>query len=266
MSNPNNSCPRSFWPRWDENRLFTTLLAILIVYASVWLLVAVRNQSKQYATIGKQPETQRMISVEGTGKVSAPPTVAMVRAGIQTEGGTDIAATQKQNTDKMNKLIEAIKVLGIAAADIQTANYSIFPRYDYIDGKTQLSGYSVTQNVNVKVRDLSKISAVFQKAGELGANQVSGPDFTLDDPETARAEARQKAIANAQEKAATLAKTLGVKLLRVESFYESAGAPPATFDYAKSSMGIGGGGEIAPQIETGSLEVVTNVTITYDIE
>jgi uncharacterized protein YggE len=267
MPNPNSAGPRSIWPRWDENRLYTALVAILLVYAAVWLLTAVNNNVRQFGVIGKAPETPRTIAVDGTGKVTAAPTIAMISAGVQTDGGTNIAATQKQNTDKMNALTAAIKALGVAPADIQTANYSIYPRYDYTTGKTVLTGYTVSQSVNVKVRDLAKVSDVFQKAGELGANQVSGPDFTIDDPESVKADARAKAITNAEEKAATLAAALGVKLVRVASFNESSSAP-VPYDFsAKSAMGIGGGGNAAPpQIETGTLDVVSNVTISYEIK
>jgi hypothetical protein len=238
-----------------------------VVYACVFILTAVRNNVRQHDAIGKAPETPRTISIDGTGKVTAPPTVAIVSAGVQTEGGTDIAATQRQNTDKMNALITAFKSLGIAAADVQTANYSIYPRYDYSNGKTDLTGYTVSQSLTVKVRDLTKVSTVFQKAGELGANQVSGPDFTIDDPETVKAEARDLAIANAKEKAVTLAKALGVKIVRVASFNESSGGmPPIAYDLAKSSaLGIGGGGA-APAIESGTLDVVSNVSVSYEIE
>ncbi|TAL18964.1 DUF541 domain-containing protein [Patescibacteria group bacterium] len=262
MPNPSAPEPRSFWPRWDENRLFTVLVAIFLVYASVWLLTAIKNNAKQFEAIGKAPEEKRTIMIDGTGKVSATPTIARIQVGVLTEGETDIAAAQKQNTEKMNALVAALKAMGIAQADLQTTNYSIYPRYDYTNGKSILVGYTVSQNVNVKVRDLTKVSAVFQKAGELGANQVSGPDFTIDDPESLRAEARDKAISNATAKAADIAKALGVRIVRVVSFNESVGGGFPTPEFAlKGDMG-----GAAPQIETGSLDVSANVSVTYEIK
>lgn len=263
MSGPGG---HSFWPRWRDNRLFTALVAVLVVYACVWILTAVRLNVHAYDAIGKAPETPRTIAVGGTGKVTAPPTVAVVSAGVQTDGGTDIASTQRQNTDRMNALIAAVKALGVADADIQTANYSIYPRYDYTNGKTTLVGYTVTQSVNVKVRDMTKVSAVFGKAGELGANQVSGPQFTIDDPESVRAEARSKAIEDAKAKAATLAASLGVRLVRVASFSESSSPSPVIYDYAKSAAPMGIGGGPSPDIQSGSLDVTSDVTVTYEIE
>lgn len=258
--------PRSLWPRWDENRLFTVLSAILLVYMSVWLLTAVRNNVREFDSIGKEPEAKRTIMIDGTGKVSAPPTIAQISVGVLTEGGLDIATTQKKNTEKMNALIASVKGIGVATDDIQTANYAIYPRYDYSDGKNALVGYTVSQNVTVKVRDLAKVSVVFQKAGEIGANQVNGPDFTIDDPESARADARAKAIENAQEKAATLASSLGVRLVRIVSFNEFSDQAPGPMMYESLKSGIGGGAPTAPQVEAGSLDVVANVSVTYEIE
>jgi hypothetical protein len=263
MAQPLSPKPRSIWPRWDENRLFTVLLGILVVYASVWLLSEIKNNAKEFTVIGKAPEEPRTVVIEGTGKVSVAPTIARVSAGVLTEGGTDIATSQRENTDRMNALIAAFTGLGIPREDLQTESYTIYPRYDYTDGKSVLVGYNVNQSVKVKVRDLTKVSAVFQKAGELGANQVSGPDFTIDDPEAIRAEARAKAIRNAAEKGLSLAETLGVRLVRVASYQETVAAPPGLYEFAKLD-GLGGGGP--PQIEAGSLDVVSNVTITYEIQ
>ena len=257
---------RSYWPRWDENKLMTALLAFLMLYAAGWLLIDMKKTAKESKEIGKPPEMTRTITVNGTGKITATPTIARISVGVLTEGGKDIAVTQTQNSTKMNGLIAELKSLGIAAADVQTTNYSIYPRYEYTDGKSTLIGYTVSQNVNVKVRDLEKVSAVFEKAGAQGANQVNGPDFTIDDPESLQADARAKAIEDAKMKAAALSGSLGVHVVRVVSYGESDAGGPVLFEkrYALSD-GIGGGAT-APQIESGSLDVVANVSVTYEIE
>lgn len=267
MANPSNES-RSFWPSFQENRLFTVLVALLLLAASVFFILLSRNNLRQYSSIGLAPINPSTITVDGTGKITSPPTVAMISLGVMTDGGTTISTIQKDNTTKMNTLLDAMKALGIASADLQTANYNIYPRYEYPNGKSVLVGYSVNQSVNVKVRDLAKVSDVFQKAGELGANQVSGPDFTIDDPQGLKENARVKAIQNAQDKANVLAKSLGVHLVRVVSFSESGDAPqPIMYDTMKAmAPGIGGGAVAQPAVEAGTLDVVSNVSITYEID
>ena len=234
------------------------LLLALIFFVSIKT-----NQAyEQTKRIGRADVPQPTISINGEGKVTAVPDIARISVGLLTEG-RDIAALQRQNTDKMNKLIDAMKALGVADKDIQTTNYSIYPKYDYTNGNSVLSGYTVNQNVTVKVRDLSKVGAIFAKVGEIGANQVSGPDFTIDNPTALRDQARLEAIADAQQKAETLARSLGVRLGRVVGFSESGGGSPVPmYDFAR---GMGGAESAAPKIEAGELDISSDVSLLFEI-
>jgi uncharacterized protein YggE len=116
----------------------------------------------------------------------------------------------------------------------------------------------------LKIRDTKKIDTILKIAGEKGANSISNLNFEIDEPELLKEQARDKAIANAQEKAAKLAKSLGVTLDKVVSFYESANIP-AESSYAKYATGLGLGGGSAPSIQTGENEINVTVNITYEI-
>jgi len=252
---------KSFWPKWDDNKLFTVILAILGVYLIVLSGSMIRKNIKEGNRVGLDPVAAPTITVDGQGKVTVAPNIATVQVGLLTEG-TDVATSQEENSTKMNALLAELRKLGIADADMQTANYSIFPKYDYTEGKTVLSGYQVSQNVTVKVRDIGKLSDVFGAAGRLGANQVSGPTFTFEDEEALREQARAKAIEAATEKLADLSRQLGVHPVRFISFSESSGAQPPMFAEMRS-LGVGGGG--APEIQPGQLDVEVNVSITFEV-
>lgn len=251
----------------DSNiRMWCAPLAVLggFLLLALIFFVAVKTNLAYEETkrVGRADVAQPTIEVNGEGKVAAVPDVARISVGLLSEG-RDVASVQRQNTEKMNRLIAAVKELGVADRDIQTTNYSIYPKYDYIDGRSIISGYTVSQNAQVKVRDLTKVGAIFVKVGEVGANQVSGPDFTIDDPSAVRDEARRKAIADAQEKAEALARQLGVELGRVVGFSESsAGVPIPLFDYAR---GLGGAEAAPPKIEAGELDITSNVSIIYEL-
>lgn len=252
---------KSFWPKWEDDKLFTVILAILGVYLIVLSGSMIRKNIKEGNRVGLDPIAAPTITVDGQGKVTAAPNIASVQVGLLSEG-SDVATTQEENSAKMNALLAELRKLGIADADMQTANYSIFPKYDYIEGKTVLSGYQVSQNVTVKVRDISKLSDVFGAAGRLGANQVSGPTFTIEDEEALRAEARSKAIEAAAAKLVGLTKQLGVHPVRFISFSESSGGQPPVFAEMRA-LGMGGGG--APEIQPGELEVEVNVSLTFEV-
>ena len=153
----------------------------------------------------------------------------------------------------------------IKEEDLKTTNYNINPTYQYTSGRSVIIGYDVTQTLQAKIRDLTKVSAVLDKAAALGANQVGSLGFTFDEPEKLNDEAREKAIDDAKDKAEGLAEKLGVELGKVVSFSESTnGVPSPAYYSAKEGYGVGGGGA-APDIQTGQNEIVITVNLAYEI-
>jgi len=239
-------------------------MVLLILALAVWVGLKARNEAREFDYIGV-PLERNVISISGEGKVVGVPDIATVDLGSTVEKKT-VAEAQAENTRVMNALIEKLKAADVAKADIQTTSYSVYPNYDWNNGKQSLRSYSVTQNVHVKVRDLSKVGDIIGMAGDLGANQIGGISFTVDKPEALKAEARDKAIADAKSKAESLAKAAGITLKKIVSYSEGqdAGYPqPVFFD----KMGVGGAEmrATAPTVEAGSSEFVSNITITYEI-
>lgn len=245
--------------------LMKVFLGIFLVYLIFYIGTLVRNNIRQYNFIGKAERMQNTISINGEGKETGTPNIAVTEIGLVTEK-SDVASAQKENTEKMNKLISEVKKSGVKDEDIQTTNYSIYPKYDYTNGRSLLAGYTVNQTITLKIRDLTKISAILAKVGEVGVNQVSNLNFTIDDPENLRALARDKALVNAKEKAQALAKSLGVKLIKVVSYNEYNQPEPSPL-YRSYAMPEGmGGGSSSPDIQTGSLDVKVDVSVIYEIE
>lgn len=238
---------------------------LLMIAGVVYLALLARNAAKQHDYIGR-PESQRdIIVIAGEGKVTAIPDIATVSVGVQTEKKS-VKEAQDENSRKMNAIIDKMKSLKIAKEDIKTTNYSIYPQYDYTNGRSVLRGYQVNQSVDVKIRNLDLISQVLSGAGELGANTVGGVNFTIDEPEGLRQEARLKALEAAKTKATALAEAAGVRLGKVVGFSESVGGYSPPIMYAKEmAFGLGGDSAASPSIESGSQDVVVNVSVTYEI-
>ena len=129
-----------------------------------------------------------------------------------------------------------------------------------------LRGYQVSQSVTVKIRDLAKVGDILAAAGEGGANQVSGLSFSIDDPESLKQEARIKALENAKTKAEALASVAGVSLGKIVSFSESSMTPPVMYKSIDASLGMGGAAAVpSPTVEAGSMDIVLDVTVSYEI-
>jgi hypothetical protein len=261
-----NSCDGaggSFWPHWKENRLFALLLSILIVYVLVLLSIVIKNEFIKTDTIGKAPAERRTVSFDGTGKVVGSPDIA-TDVGMTTQD-VNVQNALKTNNDKMNSLIASLKALGIPAADIQTQRFNVYPNYDYSNSKQTIISYTADQSVTVKIRKLDMVSSVLDAAGKGGANQVSGLNFTIDDPEALQAQAREKAIADAVAKADSLGKELGIKFVKIVNFTENANTPEPVPSMSYATPGMGGG-SVAPSVETGSLDITSDVTLTFEIQ
>ena len=243
------------------------VIAALVLSLIGFIGVLTWNASAQHRLIGKPENVRDTLTVGGTAKLSIEPDIARMTIGVLSTGSS-VAATQKQNTEKMNAITAAVKGFGVKDADIQTSNYNISPQYDWTNGKQILRGYQVSQDVSIKIRDLDKIGDIVQKAGELGSNQVGGISFEVDDMTAVQKRARDKAIVDAKEKAGVLAKTLGVQLGKVVSFSEDSGSSPVPMLYNSydKAMGVTTAAAPSPDIQAGSLDISKNVSITFEIK
>jgi len=237
-------------------------LILFLVILTVSEIAGISNKIKEGRYIGQGSQYKDTISISGVGKVLAKPDIGQVDLSVISDA-TTVAAAQKDNTDKMNKITQAMKDLGIDEKDLQTVNYSIYPRYQYTTGKSTIIGYEVTQTLEVKIRNLDKSGDILGKAASMGANQVGSLTFTFDNPESFQSEARQKAVADAKQKAQDLAKGLGVSLGKITSFSETVSGQPSPV--YSLDMGVGGGGGATPEIQTGQNEIQVNVTLSYEI-
>ncbi len=242
------------------------IVGVIVLLALFGFLVAkTRNEVATYRTIGRPADVRDTFTIEGEGKVSGTPTLAEISFGLLSEG-LDVGKLQHENTQKVNAMIAAVKQLDVAEKDIQTSQYSISPRYDYKDGATKLIGYQVSQSLSVKLRDLSKIGDALTRIGQLGGNQVNGPTFTIDDPSMLKQEARLKALEDARKKAEALSGVLGVKIGRVVTFSESAGGYPQPMPMYRAVEAMdASAGAAAPSIQSGSLDVMSNVSVTFEV-
>lgn len=256
MSNPISEFIRS-----DKlGRWFGYLLVGLLLLVSLdvlWHLLGA------WDLVGPEHKEPRTVTVSAEGKVTVIPDTTRINISVVTDGKTADEVQQK-NTETMNKVLDYVKNTGVEAKDIKTTFYNLYPRYDYIEGRQIPAGFSLTQGVEIKVRDLKKVGEIVTGTVSRGANQVSGIEFFVDDPEAARAEARKQAFEKARAKAKEVAKLAGVRLGQVVTFSESISGEPPIFYPKALEFGLGGGG--APDTQPGSQEVAVNVNVVFEIK
>lgn len=226
---------------------------------------------------------QRNFTVSAEGKAIALPDVAEFSFSVITEGGKNLADLQKMNTDKVNAAVDFVKSKGVDKKDIKTTGYSVAPRYEYSScgvvlvpnggisrpcPPPNIAGYTISQNVQVKVRDFTTVGDILAGVVAKGANSVSQLSFIVDDETTSMNAARADALMKARAQAEMVAKAGGFQLGKLISVQEGESSLPYG-GYSGVSVGLERAAvapqAVAPQIEPGSNEVKVTESLTYEI-
>ncbi len=198
------------------------------------------------------------ISVSGSASVSLKPDVASFTIGVETMDA-DAARARAANDTAMKKVYEALKAQGVAEADLQTASYDIYPRYD--DKGVTITGYTVSNRVLVKVRDLAKLGDTLGAAGAAGANTAGGISFDISDRTAAYNQALTQAMEKARARAQVIADASGVKLGRVSVINESSSYSGPVYDGGLR----GEARDMAVPVSAGQLEVTASISVNFEI-
>ena len=171
--------------------------------------------------------TGTRLEISATGEATRVPDLAIISAGVSTRQSTASSAIQ-ENATRMERVLAALKKAGIADRDVQTSSINLNPEYRYQDNQApQLVGYTASNQVSIRFRDIRNSGKILDALVAEGANQINGPSLTIDKPETALDEARAQAIANGRARADFYARALGKRVVRLISVSEGGGNYPS---------------------------------------
>jgi hypothetical protein len=273
----------------NKNKVWKMLSVFLIVF-SVYFAVKIFSEIKKDSLLGENA-TPATISFSGHGEITAVPDIANVYFTISKDA-TTVKDAQAGVVVIEKKSLDLLKAKGVADKDIKTADASFYPKYEYRQAvcppipmgagtagvtvsptsayycpqsKQVLTGYTASESITVKIRNADSVGDIMQGLGATGVSNLSGPNFSIDNPDAIQAQARKLAIDDAKAKAQVLAKDLGVSLGKISSFNDSGNGYPIM--YAKSAMLDSASGAVpAPAvIPKGQNTITSDVTITYEI-
>lgn len=257
-----------------------TLFLLILSTAAIAATVMISKQNSSY--------DENTISVTGTAEVSTTPDIAQFSFTVREEV-QDAAEGQKTLNKKISTILDGLKDLDVDEKDIKTDSYSIQPKYEWVkisknqkkialdgteyfpgnDSQRVQTGYEVSQNITVKMRDFDNVPAALTLFAENDVDNLYGPNFQIDDPEKQKEEARLEAIKEAKEKAKRLAKDLDVKLGKIVSFNENSYNPQPYYGRAMMAKSVAFDvmeADFAPELPVGEEEISATVTITYIIK
>jgi hypothetical protein len=236
------------------------LLAALMLGAALAPSAALAQQ----ATINQTIAGTRL-DINAVGEVTRVPDVAIITAGVVSRSPTASGALQDA-AGRMDKVLAALKRAGVESRDIQTSNVGLNPEYRYPENQSpQLVGYTASNSVTVRFRDIRSSGKILDALVSQGANQINGPTLTVDKPETALDEARAKAVAAGRARAELYARSLGMWVVRLIAMSESGGyavpppAPPPMYARAEMSVPV-------TKIEPGEQKLQVNVAMTFELQ
>lgn len=200
------------------------------------------------------------ITVTGTGEAAATPDMATIDLGVEVTAAT-VAAAREGAATAARRVIDAAKREGVADRDLQTRSISVSPVYDYSrPGTPTITGYVASNYLTVRVRDLARLSAVVDTSVEAGgdAARLQGISFGFNDEASLRTTARERAIADARQRAETYASAAGVRLGDVLSIVETSISQPMPLTRSAAA-------DTATPIEPGESTIAVSVTIRFAI-
>jgi len=245
----------------DKKNILLSVLTIFFIALIVLTVVVIFNKIEYGKYIGQ--EFKNTITISGEGEVFARPDLAIVNFLVISEEKTVNSAMQK-NREKMNAIIDFMKANEIEERDLRTIAFRVEPRYEWHRNRRVLVGYEVHQTLEVRIRNMDKIGTIIQGGTDIGANQVGSLQFTIDNKDGLKNQAREQAIQTAKERAEMLANQLNVRVVRIVNFSEDYHQPiiPGA-DVIREAMPVA---PMPPQIELGEEKIQVIVHITYQIK
>lgn len=210
----------------------------------------------------------RTVTISAQGMTTATPDMAEIDFSVVTQGSSPQALSDDNNT-KMGAVMQFISSQGIASSDIATTGYNLQPNYQWNKDTNAdiIIGYTLTQTVEVKVRDLTKVADVLGGLAPLGVNQIGNVNFTFQNPDEFVAIARADALTKAEQEAAQMAAQAGASLGSIVTVNESQYVPMPQPVYAMSAgLGAAMAQAPTPSLAPGTQDVTDTVTVTYQLK
>jgi uncharacterized protein len=228
---------------------------ILLIAAVVLVAAAIAGVAQPRLGRSATPTTGSTITVTGNGTVDVTPDRASFDFGVTTNG-TTAAQALNSNSTQAHSIIDALKKAGIASADIQTSQVSLWPQTR--DNGRVITGYQASNSVNVTA-PLAKSGSLVDAAVNAGANNVDGPTLDTSQKDALYNQALKQAVVQAKGKAEAIAAAAGLTLGSQLKVHEGG---QTQLIYAEQSLAAGPA-KVAPPVEAGTQKIQASVTVTY---
>lgn len=238
-----------------KNKKIMILLSILIVLSTIVGCTTLPS----FETGAEKTQ----LTISGTGIASSVPDIVDIQFGVDILNDNPVDAVN-ENSQKMNSVMAVLDQMEVDPVDIQTVYYNMWVE-DVYDQSGQLTGekrYRLTNQVNIRLRQMDQIGLLIENVIEAGATSINGITFGVSDTSELEQLAMENAITNATEKAERVANELSMTLGEITTLVEGGLYSPPVPYYGEKG-GVGGGGAVP--ISQGQFSVTVQVQVVYDL-
>lgn len=211
----------------------------------------------------EQPIPINTITVSGKGEMTVTPDVAYIQFGLNTEGKTAEEA-QAANAKIFAKIKDVIKAKGLSEQDVKTVQFNTYPRYDWENEKNVFKGYQVEHTVQVTYRDMDSIGAFLDSLTAAGVNRIHNIQFGTEKTDEYELAVLEKAMENAEKKAAVLAKKAGKQVKAIVHIQEAGTTAPPVYRNYEMAESKEMSMDVQTSISQGSLKIQKQIQVVFE--
>ncbi len=240
-----------------------TVLTIAAIVTAIMAVAIALIAAAVLLRVGDRSDADRLIRVGGEAVVLVAPDHATITATAEGRDADSKTALRQAN-ERMERVIAAVRALGISDDDISTEAVRTHRERDFRPDadRDEPGDWVATIALRIELDDLDLVGGVLAAVSDAGAQQVSGPNYSVRDPDAAYEQALTKAMDQAREKADAIAKTSGTSVDAVHAVQEAERGMPAIARATMASADAAGSAEIA--VNPGETEQVrASVTVSY---
>lgn len=213
------------------------------------------------------PETTKgSLQVTGQAVVTGTPDVAFITLGVETSNLSASIATQ-ENADRMAKVFEALKALGLQDEELTTSSYNIYSSNQILERGTKdekiVTTYKVQNRLKITTTNLDNVGKIVDVAIDAGANQVQGIQFDIKNKQDMKLQALKNAVTQAKAKAEVMADVAGIHLGGLVSMNENYGSYAPMVDYGAMTLRADVANMSTTAINPGQIEVSASVSLNF---
>lgn len=214
-----------------------------------------------------------VVVATGEHRIKVAPDQAWATVSLETRDSRG-AEARRLGAAAMTTVMATLRKAGLDGDAVQTIGVSLHPEYEYTNGRQRTKGMIMSNQVQVRIDDISKVADVLDAVGGLtlpasSTLTVGGLRFDLKNRAGVQRDALRLAVEDAVARAKAMAAGAGMSVGRTLRIEEAGAAGQMKFPQEQFMMAESRVGADAPMptpISPSDIEIRAQVTLTVEIK